>query len=72
MNDQRRHHRQRIIRKRVALVRAIAGQEWGPRGHFAKTKPFDCSCAMCRGRKWRDERAAIKQQVERLVLEVPA
>lgn len=50
----RRHHRQRVISKRIRVRRSIWSMEAGtePRapGHFAKHN-MACSCYLCKGNK---------------------
>lgn len=63
--DERRHHRNRVIANRLRLIRAIDtdGEFWrAPQyGRLDKTKPYDCSCWMCREDFDRaNERHAIK------------
>ena len=66
MSDQRRHHRQRIIAKRLRLARAALPYPLlRPAGSLAKRKVWECSCWMCQGHKdfrWRrgKERHAVK------------
>lgn len=67
---ERRHHRERVIARRLRIVRDewAGNHPWlGSPGRFAKYN-LVCSCGMCRDRKARQDRPAEtrrwRQEVE--------
>lgn len=65
--DMRRHHRRRVIARRVAVIR----QAWRRNvlgwheGQLSKHN-LVCSCPMCRDEKYRDhDRARLKQELRK-------
>ena len=67
---ERRHHRERVVAKRLRLVRAVVRHPDDyylarTPGRAAKTKVLDCSCWTCKGHakfRWRrgKERHRVK------------